>query len=419
MKKLTKKVYQVGDEPTYSKVDKVYVMNPSDSGGNGVEFDGTIEWDNVTGKPTTFAPSEHTHDARYYTKTEIDEPSFFQSRIDNVTIALAGRELKVKSVDGLTIGVADINQWLAGTSGNIQTQLDGLGESITSLTAGMKYLGKIERYADLEYVGNKENGNLVVVLADESRSGGRSMYVYSDDKGAWEFIGEFTFTDAFLALKDTPTSYSGSEGKVVKVAGERLVFGDVDYADLANKPSSTITEIDGAVRQTHEHTNKGNLDSIGENSNGVLTYKGEEYVRKNDLNSTEKDYLLLGKNGNKSVKQGDPLSFDLFYVGNMEYTDTTFTLKANKVYRVVASILFTDINSIGLGLQDVTNNIRAREFPDAKWFYAPKSGGTSNGNGVFDFIIKPTTTKRFQIIVIGGGPATQYSRNSTLSIHEI
>src|SRR5690606_21105906 len=101
----------------------------------------------------------------------------------------------------------------------------------------------------------KKNGNLVVVLADESRSGGRSMYVYSEDKGMWEFIGEFTFTDEFLALKDTPTSYEGADGKVVKVAGERLVFGDVDYGNLLNKPKSTITQIDDSVAKKHEHSN--------------------------------------------------------------------------------------------------------------------------------------------------------------------
>src|SRR5690606_13455172 len=101
------------------------------------------------------------------------------------------------------------------------------------------------------------------------------MYVYSDNYGMWEFIGEFTFTDEFLALKDTPTSYAGADGKVVKVAGERLVFDDVDYADLTNKPASTITQIDDAVAKRHKHENKVNIDEIGESAEGILTYKGE------------------------------------------------------------------------------------------------------------------------------------------------
>lgn len=29
-------------------------------------------WDSVTGKPTTFAPSSHNHDDRYYTESEMD-----------------------------------------------------------------------------------------------------------------------------------------------------------------------------------------------------------------------------------------------------------------------------------------------------------------------------------------------------------
>src|SRR5699024_12710041 len=65
---MSKKVYQVGDEPTYSKVDKVYVMNSSESGGGG---GGPISWNDVTGKPTLFPPTEHNHDDRYNTKEQV------------------------------------------------------------------------------------------------------------------------------------------------------------------------------------------------------------------------------------------------------------------------------------------------------------------------------------------------------------
>jgi hypothetical protein len=32
----------------------------------------TVTWDDVTGKPTTFAPATHDHDDRYYTTGEVD-----------------------------------------------------------------------------------------------------------------------------------------------------------------------------------------------------------------------------------------------------------------------------------------------------------------------------------------------------------
>src|SRR5690625_4771203 len=272
------KVRQIGDSPHFSKVSKVYVTNQSGGG----DFDGTVDWESITNKPSSFPPAEHNHDDRYNTKEDVqdiidftrdqmkaeqgkvmahagDEPAYLDSKVDNVTAVIESNELKVKSIDGLTIGVASINSWLSGTEDNIQTQIDGLGDDLAAVTAGMRFRGKLETYAELQGVTNMENGDLFVVLADENKDGGRSMYVYVDDKGVWEFIGAFTFKDDFLALKDTPTSYAGADGKVVKVAGERLVFDDVDYADITNKPSSTITQIDDAVTKRHEHNNADSL----------------------------------------------------------------------------------------------------------------------------------------------------------------
>lgn len=433
------------DDKRKEYVEVIKIANPEDLGvGGGGEFDGTVEWGNVTNKPQTYPPSEHIHDDRYYTKEESenhvnfvrdlmeqeqgkiafsasDSLDYLGNKVDNLTVVVDGNELKVISIEGLTVGVADISEWLTGTEGNIQSQINGLESLLEGISGGMKFKGIAETRAEMDGYGNSENGDVIVVLADETRDDGRSMYVYSEDLGMWRYLGTFTFSTSFTALQDTPNTYEN--GKYLKSTNSGIVYGDVDYQDIANKPQSTITQIDDAVEKRHEHANKDVIDGVGESSNGILTYRGIEYVRKDELSSVEKDYLFLGKDGNKTISGGDPLSFDLFYAGNMEYTDTTFTLQANKVYRVVASVLFTNLNrGLGMRLRDVTNGIYAAEYPDAKWFYSARGDGTTNGNGVFDFIIKPTTTKQFQIIVTsvsGEGTVTQYNRNSTLSIHEI
>src|SRR5690625_2443024 len=294
------KVHQVDNSPHYSKVTKVYVTNQSGGGG---DFDGTVDWENITNKPTTFPSAEHDHDDRYNTKEDVqdivnytreqmqseqgkvmthadDEPAYLDSKVDNVTAVIENNELKVKSIDGLTIGVASLNSWLSGTSGNIQTQIDSINDSLVALTSGMRYIGKFETKTDLQAVVEKEGGDLAVVLSDETRGDGRSIYVYRDDVGAWDFIGEFTFSDEFTALKDTPTSYAGADGKVVKVASNRLVFDDVDYADLTNKPTSTVTQIDDAVAKSHEHINAEDLAKLGVNESGELTINGVVYAPK-------------------------------------------------------------------------------------------------------------------------------------------
>lgn len=155
--KETKVRIQSENAPHFSKVSKVSVVSGGTGGGEG-EYDGTISWDNVTGKPDQFAPSphdhderysqiDHNHDDRYNTKEQVsaeidfvrqqmvagqgrvsatstDVPGFLESKVDNTTVKVEGSELVVKSMDGLTVGAADISTWLAGTSDNVQTQID-------------------------------------------------------------------------------------------------------------------------------------------------------------------------------------------------------------------------------------------------------------------------------------------------------
>ena len=44
-----------------------------DTNGDGtVDKAASVPWDGITGKPSTYTPSSHTHDDRYYTETEAD-----------------------------------------------------------------------------------------------------------------------------------------------------------------------------------------------------------------------------------------------------------------------------------------------------------------------------------------------------------
>src|SRR5690625_1291825 len=419
---MSKKVYQVGDEPTYSKVDKVYVVNPSEGGGGVAD---EVAWENVTGKPSSFPPAEHNHDDRYYTKDEAedhvnfvrdlmeqeqgkvknredDNLGYLENKVDNVTVKIEGNELKAKSLDGLTIGSADINEWLAGTSGNIQTQIDGLGDDLAAVTAGMRFRGKLETYAELQGVTNMENGDLFVVLADENKDGGRSMYVYVDDKGVWEFIGAFTFKDDFLALKDTPTSYAGADGKVVKVAGERLVFDDVDYADITNKPSSTITQIDDAVTKRHEHNNADSLAKLGVNEAGELTINGVVYAPKTEI--PVKHRLYARRTGTEqTLTAGTTCVFNARHVGDgIPYNTSTgvFTLEAGKTYRVFVTASIKTDGYVIMRLVSASGNAVTADNNQAIWMSVTPSNSNwkEASAGPLLAYITPATTQGFKII---------------------
>jgi len=58
---------QVTIELVTNEID-LYGQPPTMTGGGG----GVSSWNDLTDKPTTFTPSAHTHDDRYYTETEIN-----------------------------------------------------------------------------------------------------------------------------------------------------------------------------------------------------------------------------------------------------------------------------------------------------------------------------------------------------------
>jgi hypothetical protein len=394
-----------------------FVRSSGLSNGGG----GSVTWDNVLDKPTTFTPSEHNHDDRYYTKTQIDEPSFFQSRIDNVTIALSGSELTVKSVDGLQIGVAEINAWLTGTTGNIQTQINGINEDLLTLSSGMKYLGKLETYAELQAVTTQENGSLAVVLADESRTGGRSMYVYSESLGTWEFIGEFTFAEEFITLKDTPISYSGADGKFVKVSGSQLIFDNIDYSALTNKPSSTITEIDDAVTKRHEHPNADSLAKLGVNASNELTINGVVYTPKPP---EPKQRLYARRTGTtQALTVGTDCVFNNKISGTIPYDTTTglFTLEAGKTYRIFVTASINTDGFVTLRAVSASNTV-APDANQALWTSnSPTNTSWKEASaGPLLAYITPTTTGDYKIRTTGASGTSELRMlSSTLEIIEV
>lgn len=395
--------------------------------------------DKVSGK----ADKDHNHDEVYYSKTEVDqilntvtstlytvktseddEPSYLSSKVDNRTVVIEGSELKVKGIDGLEIGVADINNWLRGTSSNIQNQINNIESDLSAITSGMRYLGKVENYVELQEVGVKDNGTLVVVLEDETRTGGRSMYVYSEDLGAWDFIGEFTFTDKFIELEDTPDSYSNSNGKVLKVdeTNQKIVFSNLDYEEILNRPSSTITQIDNAVDKSHEHNNKKELDGIGESSDGVLTYKGHEYVKKADFLANTKEHLYASVSTTRiDIAKDRPIAFTKRAGEILMDSEGRFELKAGKTYLISASLRFRTTSWIRTSIVESDTGNAPANAPNTAYRNAVSANLNDTGNGVESLIVTPTSTQYYEIRVLDIGPNSEVNdvSSSSISIVEI
>ncbi len=86
---------------------------------------------------------------------------------------------------------------------------------------------------------------VVDATGDATVASGAATYVYDPATTTWSKIAEYESLDLVLR-----------------------------WADIQNRPTSTVAEIDDAVGKKHTHANSVQLNKIGEDGNGNLTYDG-------------------------------------------------------------------------------------------------------------------------------------------------
>ena len=93
-----------------------------------------------------------------------------------------------------------------------------------------------------------DHNALVLVLdasADATVVSGAAMYFYDLDTTTWYKVSEFESMDVTIT-----------------------------WDSIQGKPTSSVADIDDAVAKKHAHVNMTQLDKIGEDGNGELTYNG-------------------------------------------------------------------------------------------------------------------------------------------------
>ena len=92
------------------------------------------------------------------------------------------------------------------------------------------------------------NGTTVLVIDasdDATVDSGAATYIYRESTTSWVKISEAESLDLVI-----------------------------NWGDIVGRPTSAVADIDDAVSLRHAHTNKTELDQIGEDANGELTYNG-------------------------------------------------------------------------------------------------------------------------------------------------
>lgn len=117
-----------------------------------VAFTGKIPWSDVTGKPSTYAPSSHTHDERYYTESEVD--SIYSGIMQNL---ISGDEnVTTKLSKNIANGDATLDNRITAVANALKGYLPLSGGTLT---------GSLNIESGKYIHGTHTNGTILDILA--------------------------------------------------------------------------------------------------------------------------------------------------------------------------------------------------------------------------------------------------------------
>lgn len=123
-----------------------------------VAFTGKIPWSDVTGKPSTYAPSSHTHDERYYTESEVD--SIYSGIMQNL---ISGDEnVTTKLSKTIANGDATLDNRITAVANTLKGYLPLSGGTLTGsldIASGKYIHGTHTNGTILDILGLNKNNN--------------------------------------------------------------------------------------------------------------------------------------------------------------------------------------------------------------------------------------------------------------------
>jgi hypothetical protein len=129
------------------------------------------------------------------------------------------------------------------------------------VNAAIGQLSTIQIVADItarDALGLTENAFVLVLDAsgDPTVAGGNALYAWEFATTTWHKLAEFESLDVVI-----------------------------DWTDVQNRPTSAVADIDDAVAKRHDpHTNRAQIDKIGEDANAAPTYDGDQLTYWGTLN---------------------------------------------------------------------------------------------------------------------------------------
>ena len=147
-----------------------------------------------------------------------------------------------------------VEVYVTGTSASTVRRMIKESDIQAIINTAISGIAAVEVVADIasrDALSLADNAVVLVLDAssDSSVNSGAATYIYSDASSSFEKIAEYESMD--LAI---------------------------NWADIQNKPTSSVADIDDSVAKKHTHPNKTQLDKVGEDGNGYFTYNSQNYV---------------------------------------------------------------------------------------------------------------------------------------------
>ena len=143
-----------------------------------------------------------------------------------------------------------VEMYVTGTTGSTVKRILNEADIEAMITASLSGASNMDIVSDITARDalTPTNGAMCLVLdasADATVASGAATYVYQLSTTTWIKIAEYESLDLELT-----------------------------WAALQNKPTSAVADIDDSVAKRHSHANKTQLDKVGENGDGLMTYNG-------------------------------------------------------------------------------------------------------------------------------------------------
>ena len=326
----------------YAKITNANIgsqsVNYAASAGNADTVDGWHRddlraWGNLTGVPSTFSPSAHTHDDRYYTESEVDT-------------LLAGKQAAgsyAASNHNHTYNVND--DWLRENGDNANFKIYGNSRSVIYRTDGTTNEHGGGGYPHIWYYGGSADGNRVMII---NTSGQLWLSNYGWLHDYFQRAGSYAASSHTHAISEVTGLQSALDGKLStsgKAADSNLLDGLDSSAYLRddgwNSHPGQDADTQGTMRSDFTYSNRapwtGELVRFGASGYSIQLngqYSGDggglSFRNRNGDNSTWNpwyQFIHSGNIGSQSVNYAS--SAGAVAWGNVSGKPSTFSPSAH------------------------------------------------------------------------------------------